>query len=394
MNAEPTSLETVVENDLSIGIIAWNEEQAIQPFLKSLFNQSLLAELHKRGRHCEILCIANGCTDRTPQVAAEIFAQQSAQHPHANAFSGRVVNLRERGKINAWNQFVHVVSAPEARYLFLMDADIVIHNRETLWNMLLTLETNAEANVSVDVPRKDVEIKGRKSIRDRVSLAASRPTRSSAAQLCGQLYCIRAQTARNIYLPRDLSACDDGLIKALVCTDFLAHGVWPMRIQVAHNASHTFEAYTSLKAILKNQKRQMIGQTMVHLVVDQYLRKLPSWQRSKLAETLKKKEQEHPTWLRDLVQEHLRRTHCFWRLYPGLLTHRFRSLAKLKWPQKIISFPIALAGSVFSLAASFAAFRFLKAGLTQYWPRAERNGLTKLKLGGDAVAPLTGLKVP
>ncbi|MGN6552835.1 MAG: hypothetical protein ACTHLW_03775, partial [Verrucomicrobiota bacterium] len=72
----------------------------------------------------------------------------------------------------------------------------------------------------------------------------------------------------------------------------------------------------------------------------------------------------------------------------------FRTLAKLNWPQKIVSFPIALVPSLFSLAASFAAFRFLKAGSTQYWPRAERNGLAKLELGGDAVAPLRGLKVP
>ena len=46
-------------------------------------------------------------------------------------------------------------------------------------------------------------------------------TGSASAQLCGQLYCIRAEVARNIYLPKDLCACDDGFIKALVCTDFL-----------------------------------------------------------------------------------------------------------------------------------------------------------------------------
>ena len=111
-----------------------------------------------------------------------------------------------------------------------------------------------------------------------MSLGASQMTGSARAQLCGQLYCIRAEVARNIYLPKDLCACDDGFIKALVCTDFLMHQVWPWRIVAAADAAHTFEAYVSPAGILKNQKRQMIGQTIVHVLVDDYLKKLPTSQ--------------------------------------------------------------------------------------------------------------------
>ncbi|HWD92005.1 MAG TPA: glycosyltransferase [Verrucomicrobiae bacterium] len=365
---------------VSIGIIAWNEEQGIGAMLESVFQQSLFAELGSRGQRCEIICVTNGCTDRTPEVVSEIFAQKSREHPAAANFSCRVMNVSQRGKINAWNKFVHSFSARDAKYLFLMDADILIHPRETLWNMVDTLEKNREASVSVDLPRKDISFKAKKSFWDRMSLGASQMTGSATGQLCGQLYCIRAEVARNIYLPKDLCACDDGFIKALVCTDFLMHQVWPWRIVSAADAAHTFEAYVSPAGILKNQKRQMIGQTIVHILVDGYLRKLPVMKRLKLAEALCEQEQAEPDWLKQLIAEHLRRTRFCWQLYPGLLSHRFKRLAPLGWVRRVACFPAALAGFFVALASSFMAYTSLKKGATDYWPRAERGRLKEFEL--------------
>ena len=48
-------------------------------------------------------------------------------------------------------------------------------------------------------------------------------------------------------------------------------------------ASHIFEAYTSPADILQNQKRQMIGQTVVHILVDKYLKSLPAADRTPYA---------------------------------------------------------------------------------------------------------------
>ena len=365
---------------VSIGIIAWNEEQGIGAMLESVFQQSLFAELGSRGQRCEIICVTNGCTDRTPEVAAEIFTKKSQEHPEAAHFICRVMNVSQRGKINAWNKFVHSFSARDAKYLFLMDADISIHPRETLWKMVDTLERNREASVSVDLPRKDVSFKTQKSFWDRMSLGASQMTGSASGQLCGQLYCIRSEVARNIYLPKDLCACDDGFIKALVCTDFLMHQVWPWRIVTAADAAHTFEAYVSPKGILKNQKRQMIGQTIVHILVDGYLKKLPVGKRMKLADALCEKEQADPNWLKQLIAEHLQRTRFCWQLYPGLLSHRFKRLGPLSWARRVACFPAALAGFFVSLASSFMAYTSLKKGATDYWPRAERGRVKELEL--------------
>lgn len=283
--AEPTSWEART-TCISIGIIAWNEEKAVGAALKSLFQQSLFGKLDRRSFSCEIICLANGCTDRTSAIAADIFAEQSRQHSFRNSFSCRSVDIKERGKINAWNHFVHNLSAPEARFLFLMDADILIDEAETFWNMIATLEENPGACIATDRPRKSLSFKKHKSWFDRLSLLASQMTQAGEAQLCGQLYCIRADIARRIYLPRDLAACEDGFIKAVICTDFLTRQLVPDRILLANEASHTFEAYTSIRSILKNQKRQMIGQTIVHILVDDYLRKLAPADRMNLARIL------------------------------------------------------------------------------------------------------------
>jgi hypothetical protein len=253
-----------------------------------------------------------------------------------------------------------------------MDADIVIHQNETLWNMLAVLDQDFRANVSVDVPCKDIGLKPRKSLRDRLSLSASQATLAAPAQLCAQLYCIRAEIARKIYLPKDLAACEDGFIKALICTDLLSHEVWPERICAAEEAAHTFEAYTSPLAILRNQKRQILGQTIVHILVDQYLPGLRG-SREGMAELLRRKDTEDPSWLKRLIAEHLRRTRFFWRLHPGLPGLRFKRLRQLSPAKRWLCLPAAVTGTVVSFVASLLAYTALKRGCTDYWPQATRG---------------------
>jgi hypothetical protein len=357
---------------VSIAIIAWNEEKALGTTLASLFQQTLFEELSRRSLGCEILCVANGCTDNTAECARKIFEQQTRTHLFRDSFHCRVIEVAERGKLNAWNQFVHQFSSPETRFLCLMDADIVIHRNETLWNMLAVLDQDSRANVSVDHPCKDIGLKPRKSLRDRLSLSASQSTLAAPAQLCAQLYCIRAQIARKIYLPKDLAACEDGFIKTLICTDILSHEVWPERIRAAEGAAHTFEAYTSPLAILRNQKRQILGQTIVHILVDQYLPGLPAPSEG-IAESLRHKDIEDPSWLKRLIGEHLRRTRFFWRLYPGLLSLRFKRLMQLSPVKRWLCFPAAAAGTAVSFVASLLAYVALKRGCTDYWPQAVRG---------------------
>ncbi|MCX6954194.1 MAG: glycosyltransferase, partial [Verrucomicrobia bacterium] len=75
---------------LSIGIMAWNEEASIGPMLDSLFEQTIFARLAASGERCEVICLANGCTDHTVAVASEILERVSRDHPARLGFTARV----------------------------------------------------------------------------------------------------------------------------------------------------------------------------------------------------------------------------------------------------------------------------------------------------------------
>lgn len=364
---EKINAEALAPN-ISLGIIAWNEADSIGPCLESVFRQSLFSKLHERKVTCEILCLANGCTDDTSDVAQRSFDAQARDHPFKNTFTWRLVNLAERGKLNAWNVFVHKLSAPQAQFLCLMDADILIHHPDTLWNMLAALLHHPEAVIAVDRPLKDISFKTQPSVLERISLATSAMTRASASQLTGQLYCIRATAARNIYLPRDLAACEDGFIKTVICTDFLTRPASPARIMQANDASHVFEAYASIGDILKNQKRQMIGQTIVHVLVDKFLKRVNLSQRPHLGELICDLESTDPTWLKRLIHEHIRMTNHCWQLFPGILRSRFRPLARMRGMRRALYLPVALIGFFVTLISCWRAFHALKQGCTTYWP--------------------------
>jgi hypothetical protein len=281
----------------------------------------------------------------------------------------------QRGKNNAWNLFVHQFSRKEADYLVLMDGDIVLQDPDTLWNMYRALAVDDDAAIATDNPIKNAALKPRKGLMERASLIASTLTQSASAQVTGQLYCIRAPVARNIYLPRDLVACEDGFIKSLVCTYSLTRESTPERVVQAPRASHIFQAYTSLRDIVRNQKRQIIGQTIVHLLVDKHLKNLALDERINLADTLQEKELADAHWLKRLIADHLRESRVFWRLYPNLLSSRFARLRQVHGLRKLFCAPIALAGSGITLVAAWLAWRFLKKGYTDYWPDTRSPGL-------------------
>jgi glycosyltransferase involved in cell wall biosynthesis len=353
---------------VSIGILARNEETRLGACLAGLFRQTLFAELEQRGERAEIWCVANACTDDTAAVAERIFHEAAASHPHTGAFLANAVSVRTPGKINAWNLFVHEISATESHCLILMDADIRLGEATTLWNLFHGLEQNPAAQLAVGEPVKDIALKTSPSIRERISLATSRLTQGSGPQLTGQLYAIRAFTARRIRLPRDLAACEDGFIKNVVCTDFLVKETESNRLLRVPGASHVFEAYVTAGAILRNQKRQMIGQTFVYLLLDRYLPGLCAKENLTLGETVRKLDEEDPQWLRRLVRYHVGETKHFWKLFPGVCTFRYERWVHRPVGERLRYFPAMVVGSIVTAASSYMAWRSLRRGLLEYWP--------------------------
>ncbi|HWA26667.1 MAG TPA: hypothetical protein VG734_13485 [Lacunisphaera sp.] len=382
---------------VSIGLLARNEETRIRTTLTTLFRQTLFAELDRRDQRAEIWCVANACTDNTAAVAEYIFHEQAASHPHAGAFFANSVSVTTPGKINAWNLFVHEISDHESQCLILMDADISLGETTTLWNLVRGLAEDPEAHVTVGDPIKDIALKSSTRLHERVSLATSQVTQSTGAQLTGQLYCIRASVARAIRLPRDLAACEDGFIKSVVCTDFLQRPSNPARIRRVEGASHVFEAYTSVEAIVRNQKRQMIGQAFVHVLVDKYLPDvcgLCTRTGASLGEVVRVLDENNPGWLRDLINDHVREARHFWRLFPHACTFRLQRWRDLPARRKLSHLPATLVGTAVTMLATWLAYRALSRGALGYWPQkppqANQPSGTRLPDGLSLPHPAAG----
>lgn len=359
---------------LSIGIMAWNEETSIGPMLHSLFGQSIFAYLAQRGERCEVVCLANGCTDRTVAVAGEICARMQREHPARRGLSARVADISQPGRNNAWNRFVHEFSAREAKFICLMDADIIFNRPHTIQLVLAELERNPHLGGASDWPCKTIAGKRRPSLREKLSLATSDMTGTIAGRLNGMMYCLRSEIARNIYLPRDLGATDDGFFKTLICTDFLRAPLDPTKVVSVREATHLYEPYLSLRDVINNQKRQMIGQTTLHVVFT-HLRGLSEAERGGLATTMREHEARDPDWMKKLIARHMAEIRWFWRLFPGLLGFRWRRLMQLPLRQRITHLPAAAAGFFITLVASWQAARFLRRGIEFYWPKTSRQAI-------------------
>lgn len=360
---------------LSIGILAWNEQDSIVPMLDSLFKQSIFRRLLERGERCEVICLANGCTDRTVPVTREIFERMQREHLDREGLSAWVADIPEPGRNNAWNRYIHELSAAESRFLCVMDADIIFNRVDTLELVLNELERNPHLGGASDWPVKDISLKAHNTMRERISLATSDMTGNIAGRLNGMLYCLRTEIARNLYLPRDVVANDDGFFKAAICTDFFRAPSDPTRVVSVREATHLYEPYLGLRDVINNQKRQMIGQTTVYVIVE-YLKTLPLEERTYLAETLRNFDLNDPDWLKRLIQTHMSKVRHFWQLFPDLLSFRWKRFGQLRGIQRITHFPAAAAGFCLTLIASWHAARFLRRGVSTYWPKTQRQNIS------------------
>jgi len=374
---QPASRVTIPKNDfpitLSIGIMAWNEEDSIGPMLASLLGQSVFGLLAEQGGGCEIVCLANGCTDRTVAIAQKAFDGMESGY-HVRGLRTRVADIPEPGRNNAWNRFVHEFSARETQYVCVMDADIIFDRPDTLELVLGELERNPHLCGASDCPIKSIAGKAHPSLRERLSLSASDMTGTIEGKLNGMLYCLRSGVARNFYQPRDLGATDDGFFKAAICTDFFCAPSDPSRVVSVRGATHLYEPYLSLRDVLNNQKRQMIGQTTVHVLIG-HLKTLPERDRANLGATLRQLEARDPEWLRRLIDAHVAPPRRFWLLFPGILVFRWKRLGRLRGIRRLTHFPAAAVGSAITLVACWQASRFLRRGMSAYWPKTVRQAI-------------------
>ena len=358
---------------ISIGVLAWNEEDSIGTSLQSLLEQSLLRELadHDADR-LEVVVVPNGCADRTAEKAAATLRSGSAAWP-ADRFSWRVENLSESGKVNAWNHYVHRFCNQAADFIFLMDADIRFTHPDTLKNMLKSLLQTPHADAATDLPQKHLLFKPRKTLGDRLSLAIGQMTQAAPAQLTGQLYCARGPLLRRIHMPVGLMV-EDGFIKQMICTNLFTQSPDSQRIIRAPNASHVFEAYFRIVDIFNNQRRQQIG----HCIYT-YLRDCLTEAGGKVdaGELIAANNTRDPEWFLKVIRERVRQG-GWWVIYPGALGVRFKRLKNLSPGLAVLRFPLAVAAFLMDTVVLVAANRRLRSGhLAGVWKDTKSTALNQ-----------------
>ena len=258
--------------NISIAILAHNEEQRIGRTLEDLLGQSILqAGFAHAGNRVEVVCVINGSTDSTAAVVRAAFNDAKCSQ-YADL---RVVEVRQKGKVNAWNEYVHRISCPDAGFLVFMDADIRFSTEDVLEQLVEALGAEASAWASVSSPIKHLATKPRKNLFDRLSLLNSRAGGQSKSWICGQLYCVRAAIARRIVLPHGLLV-EDGFLALMLSSDLFAWDPFepregsPVRVIHPPRASHVFEAYTRPGDLLRQGRRQAAAHA-INLILREWI---------------------------------------------------------------------------------------------------------------------------
>ncbi len=352
-----------------IGLLAWNEENSIVATLASLGTQSLLS--HADGQHfqIEILVVPNGCTDRTPEVAAEALLHLSADFP---AISCRVERLAEGGKSQAWNHLIHEFTGWDVDYFIMMDADIELLTPGTLEALWKTLETTPQAIISTDLPVKHLTRKTHLSPLDRILLGAGQMTRTTPGQLTGQLYCARASALRKVWMPKGLIV-EDGFLKQILCTGGFSHPVDNSLIVRAEGASHLFECYTKLKDIWNHQIRQAIGHTLYTYLTKFVRTEIPG---RPVFSVMMEKSRSDPEWFLRVIREEVK-SRGWWVMDTASLMMRWRRIRFAKGLGKLKFLVLAAAASPFDLLVFLVSNSRLRSGqVTGIWKDTRTTTLT------------------
>lgn len=344
---------------ISVGMLAWNEEDGIEDTLRSLLEQTALRGLDNelKGSRWELLVVTNGCTDRTAEVA-QAFLSEAAPALLQEGFSWCVHELQEKGKSNAWNRFVHDFSSREAELIVMLDADISFGESDTLAKTVLSLLADPRAVVAVDLPLKDALKKKRMSLIERISVASSSHVANSAPAICGQFFVARASALRRVWMPSGLPV-EDGFLGAMLLTNCLLEPVNHDRIIRASGATHYYETVSSIRGIFRHELRLVIGTALNCYLVWDFLLFATDPEGTGAGELIRTQLEHDPAWYGKLMANSIR-NHGWWVLPRGMLFRRFAGRSRPGRPGRSKWLAGAIGGFIFDVLVFVAANRRLK----------------------------------
>ena len=357
---------------ISIGILAYNEEQGIARTIASVLSQRLEAppgDDHTPGIRAELIIVPNGCKDRTAQIAIEetqTLAPASSQE--AGFFHAWVHELDVPGKENAWNHFVDDFSSCDADVLVFMDADIQLAHDRVIYNLIRTLYSHPECVVAGGNPVKHIEHKQHKSAIDRLSIGATTLRRGMQGIFAGCLYAGRADTIRQMYLPTVLMG-EDAFVRAMIVTEGFTNKKDNADLIVrANDAEVIFTSYTNLSEILRNKTRRMLELSINAIIYTKlWAESTPEFPAGPLMRELQR---NNPNWSQDLVKKTFQ-SRGFWAVPRQFIYKQFFQLKHHSWPGRLKLLPVAIATLPINAYAVYQANRSVAKGeIRNLWDKS------------------------
>jgi glycosyltransferase involved in cell wall biosynthesis len=352
---------------ISIGILAWNEENVIATTLASLFRQSAFqgTESDLPDTEWEIIVVPNGCSDNTAAIAQQVLTQLASQHCSQN-ITFAVHELREAGKSNAWNHYIHEFSSRDANLIVMIDADIEFGEVQTISNTIKALCQNPQATVAVDLPLKDVIKKPDKTLIEWISATASRVSSVGPLGIAGSFFCARANALRQIWMPKGL-AVEDGFLRAMIITNCFRTAINEERIIRAENASHYYETVTSLKGIFRHELRIVIGTAVNCYFTWDFMMFATDPAGPGAGVLIRNWMEKDPSWYPRFIDNTIK-NHGLWVLPRGMLFRRFSGFESYRGRDLVKWAFFAVLGFLLDLPVFIAANRRLKkGGAVGYW---------------------------
>ncbi|WP_349367879.1 glycosyltransferase family A protein [Salinarimonas sp.] len=276
---------------IDICIFARNERGNIRAIIDCLRAQDIFANSDADVR---VTILANGCSDGTEAVATQAVADFEIED------NFQVLVSPEAGKSRAWNRFTHGESRAGSDILVFCDADITLPSCGALRNLCELLVSNPEAKVAVSRPVKDLVLEAAAGERlatvERLILACTGTLDDPRSSLCGQLYAIRATSARMIHMPIGLPV-EDGFLRAMVLTDLFQRDERLEAIVSSPDVYHVYRSERSVPALLRHQIRIVIGGAVNYIVFDHVANMPKGGAVAALREASK-----DPAWLKTLLE--------------------------------------------------------------------------------------------
>lgn len=351
---------------LSLGILAGRESEGLSATLESLFRQSVFERLPLRHQQCELIVVAEAGAGRAVAVARDFVAHVEETHRWFDGRNARVIELPEAGRAGAWNRFVHEFSALEAQFLCLLEPGVMFPQRDTIHQLLATLERLPQVRACVGRPRSDLTCKARLSPGERLTLASEAWARGAARRIDRLLYCLRAPVARAVVLPRELEGGEEAFLQEVICTDSLAREASLLRIAPAVEAAYLHRGPRTLRAALAEEARDLARRAVVNAALA-HLRTLPPDERVHLDETVRRLDASDPDWVRRSLAMRLREGGLGVAAVARRWRERSGPRARRSWPRRIAGLPVAALAAAGSLLAARRARRALERALAAHF---------------------------